>query len=109
MTLDCNVCGKGFAAKRSDALFCSPRCRTEAHRRREDPSRTLPARRGRLSDDFRRRALDAYKVTEKLERLIEDDRFARNRRELASRFGPEVRLSLASLQRVADALGVTSE
>ena len=28
----CDHCGQSFAAKRSDAKYCSPRCRTAAHR-----------------------------------------------------------------------------
>lgn len=31
----CNGCGNEFESKRSDARFCSTRCRVAAHRRRE--------------------------------------------------------------------------
>lgn len=109
MTIICNVCGKDFEATRSDARFCSPRCRTESHRRQKDPSRGAPAHRRALSDDFRKRAMNAYMATEKLERLLDDDRLPRARETLAQSFGPEVRRALASMQRVADALGVTPQ
>jgi hypothetical protein len=32
--LECQVCGESFTAKRSDARYCSARCRMRAHRQR---------------------------------------------------------------------------
>lgn len=53
--------------------------------------------------------MNAYMATEKLERLLDDDRLPRAREKLAQSFGPEVRRALASMQRVADTLGVTPQ
>jgi endogenous inhibitor of DNA gyrase (YacG/DUF329 family) len=39
-TVTCQQCGQGFLAKRSDARFCSPRCRTASHRSQHTDTQT---------------------------------------------------------------------
>lgn len=35
--MKCEICGTPFSAKRSDARFCSNRCKQQAHRNRRRP------------------------------------------------------------------------
>jgi hypothetical protein len=76
MELTCDGCSKTFAAARSDARFCSGRCRTLAYRVRRDGPRT-PAKRLPLPDQLSRASSDLGKIVERWGRLAEDDRFRR--------------------------------
>ncbi len=39
----CKVCRRGFAAKRSDAMYCGPACKVKAHRQSKAKSNEIPA------------------------------------------------------------------
>lgn len=81
MAATCDTCGKSFDAARADARYCSGRCRTLAYRKRQ--GETAPARPRRpLPDAFRDAALDLDRITGRLQRLVADDRFKRNRSKL---------------------------
>lgn len=99
----CNGCGKTFTAARSDARYCSARCRVAAHRDRQEPDRPRRSR-PPLPDSFTRAKHDAARKIESMRRLTEDDRFARNRNELQQRYGSDVERMLNDLQLVRDRL-----
>ena len=43
----CEECGKGFEAKRSDARYCSKKCKTRAYRKRKGVERRIVVKPGR--------------------------------------------------------------
>ena len=74
MELICDICGKKFTANRSDARYCSGRCRTIAYRRRtgqESASRRRPP----LRDVYQGAEYELDKAVRRLERIAEDDRW----------------------------------
>lgn len=76
MELTCDGCGSKFASKRSDARYCSGRCRTEAYRVRRDgdkPKRPRPPLRPAVNDKM----WDLERVVTSLDKLTADDRFPR--------------------------------
>lgn len=100
MTVNCDVCGDEFTPARSDARYCSGRCRTQAHRlRHEGPSR--PRRRRPLPEAFWETTYDLQRKSESLERLATDDRFTRNAQALSGHRSDLIR-TVERLQRVVD-------
>lgn len=79
MKMNCDTCGEQFTAARGDARYCSGRCRTIAYRKRNNLEPAQPRRRRPLPEAFHDTAWDIFKKSERLERLVADDRFARNR------------------------------
>lgn len=102
MALVCNVCGNEFTARRG-AKYCSPRCRTEAHRVRHG-LKGKPVKRRPLADAWQDHAWRAMRQAETLERLAEDDRFARNAKSGALTRG-EITRTISILNGVLERLG----
>lgn len=103
MELVCNECGTVFTG-RADARFCSPRCRTRAHRRGHGEV-SEPRRRRPLPDAFFDTTYDLQRKLERLERLSEDDRMPRNRELLAKRHTWDLMRAREALDRVIERLG----
>ncbi|MGD7707003.1 hypothetical protein [Microlunatus sp. Y2014] len=99
MDLACDVCGSAFTG-RTDARYCSGRCRTMGYRRRH--SKGKPMRRIPLPDAFFHANYDLQKIAERLGRLVADDRFPRNRPNLAHERRHLVRTRDAIEQVLAD-------
>lgn len=78
MELICHGCGKAFSAGRSDARYCSGRCRTIGYRRRTGQA-GQPRRRPALQDGIRDASLDLGRIVRRWEKLTSDDRFPRQR------------------------------
>lgn len=51
--LTCHLCGRGFAARRRDARFCSQACTQAAYRLRHQPVVEVPLLPKRLPKDFK--------------------------------------------------------
>lgn len=86
----CQQCGRAFTPARSDAKFCDAQCRQRAHRARlaaEKPKTPRPP----LGDGFRSASLDLGKMVDRWQRLVADDRFRRNRKNLVRYRGDLVR------------------
>lgn len=66
----------------------------------EDPK---PPRRP-LPDQFRDASMDLRKITERIERLTEDDRFPRNREQIALIHQSDLERAAAALAKIVDAL-----
>src|SRR5699024_10601029 len=99
MEIICNTCGKTFTAKRSDAKYCSPRCRTQASRDRNQPDR--PKRpRPALSKQFTSRILELDKVADALADLSLDDRMDRNAPSIGAMHRADLERQIDSLQKV---------
>lgn len=103
MDVTCNTCGKTFAAKRSDARYCSGQCRTRAHRVRNSPDESKRPR-VPLPKLFRNAVTNSQSSVERLERLANDDRFARNRKPLAEVSKSRIRYQIEVLQKIHDQL-----
>lgn len=102
MEVTCNTCGRSFTAKRSDAKYCSGRCRVRALRDRnspDEPKRPRPP----LPPLFRNAVSDLWKSTERLRRLTEDDRFIRNRASMEDQ-KHRIKSQIIELQRICDEL-----
>lgn len=84
MDKKCDTCGATFTPARSDARFCSGRCRTLAYRQRRGEI-AAPRRRRPLDDGFRDAGLDLDRIIGRWQRLLADDRFPRSRSKLAHR------------------------
>lgn len=82
MTRTCDVCGAPIESARADARYCSGRCRTIRWREQHQPVEHKRPRRP-LPDRVFRVAHDIERKMDLLERLSNDDRFARNRAGLA--------------------------
>lgn len=81
MELICDICGKKFTANRSDARYCSGRCRTIAYRRRTGQE-SAPRRRPPLRDVYRGAEHELDKAVRRLERIAEDDRWPKVRKQV---------------------------
>lgn len=81
MGTTCDTCGKEFTAGRADARYCSGRCRTVAYRRRAQPD-VKPRPRRPLDETLRGTWLDLDRLLRRYERVLEDDRFPRQRSKL---------------------------
>jgi len=104
MQVTCDVCSREFTPARSDARYCSGRCRTIAYRRRTEPDRT-PAKRRPLPDVIRDRSSDLARIAASLERCGEDDRLARLLKANAvQRQGRMIRMEAERLLRIAERL-----
>lgn len=77
MRTTCNRCGVEFDAARSDARYCSPRCRTAAHRKRLEGAKPVRPR-SPLPPRLRAAEWELEKAITRLENLTKDDRFPRN-------------------------------
>jgi len=99
MELTCNTCDNTFTAKRSDAKYCSPRCRTQASRDRNQPDRPRAPRRS-LPEQFVTKMIELQRVTESLERLSEDDRRERHQEHLRLLHRADLERYIAGLQNV---------
>ncbi|WP_448005322.1 hypothetical protein [Agromyces bauzanensis] len=74
MTKTCDICGVEFDAARSDARFCSGKCRTASYRVRRDGEK--PKRRRRpITDSYKDKVWDLQKVVNSLDRITSDERF----------------------------------
>lgn len=71
-TLTCNGCGKEFTARRADARFCSPRCRTASHRKAKEGKK---GPRWPLPSSVSRRTLELQLMARSLRSLLDDDRW----------------------------------
>lgn len=89
MERSCNVCGAGFTAARSDARYCSPRCRVQAHRARTQPDRPK-ARRRPITDQAYSAGWELRKAVERIDRIFADGRFEKHRAEVIAALGPHV-------------------
>lgn len=101
MELTCNTCDNTFTAKRSDAKYCSPRCRTQASRDRnqpDKPKRPRPA----LPRLFDRRMTELTKVTYALDDLVSDDRMERNAKSIGDMHRAQLQNHIDRLQKVLD-------
>lgn len=107
MSVNCDTCGQEFAPARSDARYCSGKCRTEAYRVRRDGDRPK-RKRAPLTDAFWRATYDLQKVTERIERLSEDDRLPRNRATLSARYSDLVRARDA-IEQAMERIGEPSQ
>lgn len=100
MPKTCDGCGQLFDAVRSDARFCSGRCRTTAYRVRRDGPKP-PVKRRPLARDLGSAALELDRVMRRWGRLADDDRFSR-----AGRKTPQLRERLlraaGELQKMAE-------
>lgn len=76
MANNCDVCGNEIVSARSDARYCSGRCRMIAYRNRQNADKPVPRRRS-LPDQGRRRVYDLEKAVRSIESLASDDRFAK--------------------------------
>lgn len=104
MDIVCNVCGNEFEAARSDARFCSPKCRVQNHRR-EHGAVSEPRKRRPLPDAFRETTYDLERKAQRLQRLALDDRMPRNRERIAQgQLGGLLRVR-ATLDAVIRSLG----
>lgn len=76
----CDTCSREFAPARSDARYCSGRCRTIAYRKRNEPERPAQSKRRRvpLPDAWRSAAYELDKAVGRIGRLTADDRLPRN-------------------------------
>lgn len=108
MTTTCNGCGNEFTAQRSDARYCSPKCRTAAHRQRTGQARKgPPPKRRPLTDTLRDRLIAAEKAMESLERALDDDRLSKHRQDIADHGGRWTLYHIAqSVERARAQLGV---
>lgn len=108
MELTCDRCGRAFTAKRSDARFCSGRCRTDAYRDRNAPDR--PKRRRRpLTDDMRAAGLDLDRSVARWSRIVNDDRMPRVRKTMGAGHRNRIMSLIRELEEVADQLNVTDD
>ena len=78
----CNVCGRQFQAKRSDARYCGSSCRVAAHRERVNAGKPKP-RRPALPPLFESKLWEVGRNIERLTAMTKDDRFARLKKDLA--------------------------
>lgn len=108
----CAHCGTTFTARRSDARYCSPRCRVAALRERRQPTQR---RRQPLPEQFTHQivALDKHitsleKDTATLLRLIQDDRLTANRSNISATNSSDIQRAIHTLTTQADALSKIS-
>lgn len=78
MEATCNGCGETFDAARSDARYCSSRCRTAAHRKRTQPEPSSPRPRRPLPAAWLSAGIELRKAVERVGRLSRDDRMSKN-------------------------------
>src|SRR5690625_4807881 len=102
MDIVCNNCGAEFTARRG-AKYCSPRCRTEAHRIRTG-TKGQPRKRRPLPDAFWHATYDLERKADLLARLAEDDRFSRNATNLGNVHFYGLKRTVETLQGVLDKL-----
>lgn len=93
MRLTCDGCGREFTAARSDARYCSGKCRTDAYRARKNPN-AKPVRRRPITDIYTELVWSLERSMSRLERVGRDDRF-----DSAVRKGSIHTGQLANLQR----------
>lgn len=103
MDATCNSCGAVFQATRSDARYCSPRCRTAAYRKAHNIS-VAPRKRRPLPDQARDLAWELSKLAGRVERLAQDDRLPRNSEVVAAMIGPHSRQLRSALDTLTEAL-----
>ena len=103
MELTCNTCDNTFTAKRSDAKYCSPRCRTQASRDRNQPDRPRAKRRP-LPDQFFTKIYDLGKTSYALEALADDDRMPRYAKDLGDIHRAQLQSHIERLQKVLEKL-----
>lgn len=104
----CVHCGTTFTARRSDARYCSPRCRVAALRERRQPAQR---RRQPLPEQFTHQivALDRHaalleKDAATLLRLIQDDRLTANRSNISATNSSDIQRAIHTLTNQADTL-----
>jgi len=108
MPVTCDVCSREFTPARSDARYCSGKCRTQAYRRRAAPDRK-PRRRRPITDAFWDAAYDLGKIADSLERLSGDDRLPHAlKADSVQSYGRRVRETANKLLTIADRLDITS-
>lgn len=102
MELKCDGCGQPFTPARSDARYCSGRCRTTAYRVRRDGPKPVVKRKP-LADSLLRARIDLDKVVGRWGRLAGDDRFSRTAQKVP---GNRVELLRAAdeLRRIAETI-----
>lgn len=108
MTVTCDVCGDEFTPARSDARYCSGKCRTEAYRVRRDGEKPKRPRRP-LNDVFLPTVLDLQRLVERLDKLSRDDRLPRNRDVLARRHYYDLKRARDSIERAMERIGEPSQ
>lgn len=91
MEKECNDCGRSFNATRSDARYCSPRCRTAAHRKAHEQV-TTPRRRRALTESARFLGYDLSKIADRVQKIADDDRLDRNAEMIALLVGARIRV-----------------
>jgi hypothetical protein len=64
------------------------------------PQETSKPRRGPLADDAARLTRDLGRITKRLEKLLDDDRFGRNKDVIGNRMRPDVKFALEALGRL---------
>jgi hypothetical protein len=70
----CTHCGRPLTG-RADQRYCSTRCRVASKRERDNPRPKV--RRRPLSDDARGVGRDLDRLTQRIERIVADDRLSR--------------------------------
>ncbi len=103
MSIACYVCGNEFEARKG-ARYCSGKCRTLAYRRRHGLT-VPPARRRPIAERMFEVVYDLNRRVDSLERLVEDDRFARSRRRISESYYADIVRLADRLQDVAAAIG----
>lgn len=107
METTCNGCGNTFNAQRSDARYCSPKCRTAAHRQRHGQTRKgPPPKRRPLTDTVPQRFWGIERTLESLERSLNDDRFPRHREDLTNEYRNGLVHMAQHIERMEQQLGL---
>lgn len=107
MDKTCNTCDQAFTAARSDARFCSPKCRTAAHRQRTGQARKgPPPKRRPLADTVSERFWSIDRTLESLERSLNDDRFPRHRDDLTKYYRRGLVHMAEYIERMEQQLGL---
>lgn len=99
-TRTCNACKTHFTPRRSDARYCSGRCRTAAHRSRHTPGDVKRKRRP-LRESFRDKTVDLLRLAGQLDRMTHDDRFTPD---VGAGMRNEIRFTVEHLTRVLAAI-----
>jgi predicted nucleic acid-binding Zn ribbon protein len=109
----CVHCGTTFTARRSDARYCSPRCRVAALRERRHPTQR---RRQPLTEQFTHQivAIDKHitsleKDTATLLHLIHDDRLTANRSNISATNSSDIQRAIHALTTQADTLRTVND
>lgn len=108
----CSHCGTRFTAKRSDARYCSPRCRVAALRERRHSTQ---GRRQPLTEQFTHHTVLLDKHLDSLERdahnlqrLLQDDRMTAHMDHIKAQNGSDIKRAINALTAQADVLSKIS-